>query len=254
MHILKQLKTKKGRDDSGLFVVEGIKFVGEIPAGWEVVRYVLSESFAAAAGNAALIARCKGIAPVEVLRDALFASYVETQTPQGIAAVCRQRVYSLNDTATTTSDGFYLLGENLQDPGNVGTLIRTAAAAGVAGVIFTAGSADVYSAKVQRAAAGAALRVPIVSGISAAEAFAWLHAQGIPLYAAHPRGEASPYTLDMKKRFCLLIGNEARGISDDADAYVDTFVRLPMTNASESLNAATAGSILLYEAVRQRMV
>ncbi|MCL2365069.1 MAG: RNA methyltransferase [Defluviitaleaceae bacterium] len=252
MHILKQLKIKKGRDDSGLFVVEGIKFVTEIPADWHIVRFILSEKFVADVKNTALIARCKGIAPMEILRDAVFASYVETQTPQGIAAVCRQRVYTLDDFASATPDGFFLLGENLQDPGNVGTLIRTAAAAGAAGVIFTTGSADIYGAKVQRAAAGAALRMPMVGEVTTAEALKWLAAQNIPLYAAHPRGDTLPYTLDMKKRFCLLIGNEARGISEEASAGVDTFVRLPMAENNESLNAATAGSILLYEVVRQR--
>jgi len=249
---MKQLKTKKGRDDSGLFVVEGIKFVNEIPAGWHIMRYVLSETFAAEATHAALITRCKTTAPVEVLRDSLFASYVETQTPQGIAAVCRQRECTLRDLDAGTS-AFFLLGEHLQDPGNVGTLIRTAAAAGTAGVILTTGSADIYNAKVQRAAAGAALRVPIASGVTTAEALAWLTAQAIPLYAAHPHGGIPPYALDMKKRFCLLIGNEAQGISDEAMQHINTRVQLPMANATESLNAATAGSILLYEAVRQRL-
>ena len=252
MHILKQLRMKKGRDETGLFVVEGEKFVREIPVGWEVVRYVFSQGFvdgaAAQPERAAFIARCRGVAAVEILRDSVFASYVDTLTPQGVAAICRQRRWSRDGLWGQT----LLLCESLQDPGNVGTLIRTAAAAGVSGVMLTAGSADVYSAKVQRAAAGAALRLPVIGDVVLEEVLAEVKARGMSVYAAHPHGGVAPYALDMRGAFCLLIGNEAHGLSDEALRHADAKVCLPMANATESLNAAAAGSILLYEAVRQR--
>ena len=216
-----------------------------------MVRYILSQSYANNNDTQVIIARCRAVAPVEILRDSVFAAYAQTLSPQGIAAICRQQTRTLEDLAADESD-FLLIGENLQDPGNVGTLIRTAAAAGAGGAIFTLGSADIYSAKVQRAAAGAALRLPVISDISATEVFAWVKARRIPLYAAHPRGDIAPYELDMKKHFCLLVGNEARGISGQADTFVDAFVRLPMAETNESLNAALAGGIMMYEAVRQR--
>ncbi|MCL2203874.1 MAG: RNA methyltransferase [Defluviitaleaceae bacterium] len=246
MHILKQLKTKKGRDEAGLFVVEGEKCVAEIPPGWQVVRYILSQSYAQ--GSDAPLAG----PPTEILRDALFASYAPAQTPQGIVALCRQRKWGIGDVVE--SDSFIIYGECLQDPGNVGTLIRTAAAAGAGGMILTAGSADMYSPKVLRAAAGAALRLPVAAGAPGGETLAAIKQKGFTLYAAHPRGDALPYELDMKKGFCLLVGNEARGLSDEALAMADARVRLPMANETESLNASVAGSVLLYEAVRQRLI
>ncbi|MCL2499604.1 MAG: RNA methyltransferase [Defluviitaleaceae bacterium] len=254
MHILKQLKTKKGRDEAGLFIVEGEKCVAEIPDGWETVRYIASQGYADA--NETEIARYKKTAPLEILRDALFESYAPAQTPQGIIALCRQRKFAMDDLIpaglTVKTDSFYIVGECLQDPGNVGTLIRTAAAAGASGVILTEGSADIYNPKVLRAAAGAVLRLPIVTDASLSETCTEFRCKSIPLYAASPRGDVLPYELDMKKGFCLLIGNEAHGLSDEAVSCADALVRLPMLNATESLNASVAGSILLYEAVRQR--
>jgi TrmH family RNA methyltransferase len=247
MHILKQLKTKKGRDETGLFVVEGATFVGEIPQGWEVVRYIFSHTFRTQ--HPAETARYASLAPSEVLPDGKFASYSDTVTPQGIAAVCRQKTYHIHTIMTQTDHAkdFFLMGENVQDPGNVGTLIRTAAAAGAGAVFLTAGSADPYSPKVLRAAAGAVLRIPVLYATPEE-----IKNAAIPLYAAHPRGNVTPYELDMKKSFCLLIGNEAHGLSAEALAMADAHVRLPMAAHTESLNAAMAAGILLYEAVRQR--
>jgi TrmH family RNA methyltransferase len=253
MHILKQLKTKKGRDETGLFIVEGEKNVAEIPPGWEIVRYILSQGYAESHGRGFDngIPALRRQVPTETLRDALFESYAPAMTPQGIIAVCKQRKYGEEDL--TKSDPILVLGESLQDPGNVGTLIRTAAAAGAAGMLLTEGSADLYNPKVQRAAAGAALRLPVVTGAILSAACAGFPHKSISLYAAHPRGETLPYELDLKKGFCLLIGNEAHGLSDEALALADALVRLPMADGTESLNASVAGSILLYEAVRQRL-
>jgi len=248
MHLLKQLKTKKGRDETGLFIVEGEKYVAEIPPHWEIIRYITSQTFKIQ--NEKILAQYKQIAPVETLRDPLFESFSTTLSPQGIVAIVRQKVYYMPNTL---SGNFFLLGESLQDPGNIGTLIRTAAAAGANSLILTEGSADLYNPKVQRAAAGAALRLPIITKANPAETLAFFKHQGILLYAAHPRGRALPYETDMKKGFCLLIGNEAHGLSTETLAQADARIRLPMLADSESLNASVAGSILLYEAVRQRM-
>jgi len=246
MHILKQLSTKKGRDETGLFFVEGASFVAEVPDGWEVVRYVFSAGFAAA--NGAAVAAYGARAACETLPDGKFAGYADTKTPQGVAAICRKRTWAL----TLQAGAFYLLCEGLQDPGNVGALIRTAAAAGAAGVLLTPDCADPYGPKVVRASAGAMLRVPIHIGTLGD--FSWsLKMKGVPLYAAHPHNGISPYGLDMKKSFCLLIGNEARGLTPSALATADAQICLPMSAATESLNAAMAGSVLLYEAVRQRV-
>jgi len=246
MRELKQLKTKKGRNETGLFLVEGEKFVAEIPASWDIQRYVMAKRFADGLDLSAYKAR----APVEIVRDSLFDSLADTVAPQGIIAVCRQKHWQMNQLITP--GGFILLGECLNDPGNIGALIRTAAAAGAAGVILSNGSGDVYNPKVLRAAAGAALRIPIIAGVALPDAIGQLKQAGYAVYAAHPRGDTLPYSLDLRDSFCWLVGSESHGLSDEAADMADAWVRLPMAGDVESLNASVAGSLLMYEAVRQR--
>jgi len=243
---LKLLKTKKGRDETGLFIIEGEKFVREIPPQWRVVKYIAAQRYAKAHD----IAEYESRAECTVVRDSIFDSLADTVNPQGLLAVCEKQVFGMSDLA----GDFFLLGENFNDPGNIGALVRTAAAAGVTGIILTAGSGDIYNAKVLRAAAGAVLRVPFVVDITLQEAVASLRSLNIPIYAAHPRGQDTPYSLDLRGGTCILIGNESHGISREAENLADGLVTLPMANSTESLNASVAGSILMYEAVRQRMI
>jgi len=246
MRELKQLKSKKGRNETGLFLVEGEKFVAEIPTSWEIQRYVMAKRFAEDRD----LSPHKNRAPVEIVRDSLFDSLADTVNPQGIIAVCKQKHWELSQLLAP--GGFMLMGEILNDPGNIGALIRTAAAAGASGIILSAGSGDIYNPKVLRAAAGAALRIPIVTGVNLTDAIGQLKQAGFPVYAAHPRGDTLPYSLDLRGNFCWLVGSESHGISDAAAAMADAWVRLPMAGEVESLNASVAGSLLLYEAVRQR--
>jgi len=250
MKDLKQLKTKKGRDESGLFMVEGEKFVQEIPGGWHVVQYVIASRYAAIHD----ISLYENHANCTTVKDSIFDSLADTVSPQGILAVCEQKTYKLSELLDKHKavPHFILLGENLNDPGNIGALIRTAAAAGADGVILTAGSGDMYNPKVLRAAAGAVLRMPMVTNADLSQTISLLNDKNIPTYAAHPRGEKLPYELNLRSNFCLLVGNESHGISQTAGNLAQELVTLPMVNSTESLNASIAGSILMYEAVRQR--
>jgi len=241
---LKQLRTKKSRDEAGVFIIEGEKFIAEIPQNWEITDFLISQSYT---GD---INAYKHRAECATIKDHVFSKIADTVNPQGVIAVCKKKEHTLS----TLAGGGFLLGENLNDPGNVGALIRTAAAAGVDGVILTAGSCDVYNPKVLRASAGAAFRVPIVQGVAIKEVFVFLGTSDIPMYAAHPRGDVTPYKIDLTGNFCLVIGNETHGISEEIVRKADKLITLPMANDTESLNASVAGSILLYEAVRQRGV
>ena len=247
MRELKQLKTKKGRNETGLFLVEGEKFVAEIPDIWQVRRYVIAERFAESRD----LSLYKTRAPVETVRDSLFDSLADTVTPQGIIAVCEQKHWELSQLMTP--GGFILIGERLNDPGNIGALIRTAAAAGAGGMVLSADSGEIYNPKVLRAAAGAALRLPIVTGAALPETIGELKQAGYAVYAAHHRGDTLPYALDLRGNFCWLVGSESHGLTAEAAAMADAWVRLPMADDVESLNASVAGSVLLYEAVRQRV-
>jgi len=248
MHIreLKQLKTKKGRNESGLFIIEGEKFINEIPISWRIEKYVLAKRFVAGRDLSTYINR----APVEVVHDSQFDKLADTVSPQGIMAICHKQNCQIDQLLTTV--GFLLAGECLNDPGNIGTLIRTAAAAGAKGVILTQDSCDIYNPKVIRASAGATLRLPIVTDITLNVAIDKLKHAKYAIYAAHPRGDTLPYSLNLNNNFCLLVGNESHGLTPEASALADAWVRLPMANDMESLNASIAGSILMYEALRQR--
>ena len=258
--MLKNLKTKKGRDESGLFIVEGEKLVEEIPESYTIICYAASRKYAANHD----LSRFARKARLEIIRDSLFESLDDTKTPQGLLAICEQKRTSLDDIlrlcrpstshAETPGDkdtqcGFFLLGESISDPGNMGTLIRTAAAAGASGAVFTSGSTELHSPKVIRASAGAVLRLPCAEiseqSHEAKPTLLSIKAANIPIYAAHPRGTALPYELPLHKPFCVLIGNEAHGISREAESLADALVKLPMQNELESLNAAVAGGILL---------
>jgi len=240
------LLSKKGRDDTGSFIVEGEKFVSEIPRDWSIAYYIVSESFAKKHD----ISACGVRAGIYLAQDRLYKKLSDTVTPQGIMAVCEKKPSSIEQIAANGS--LLLLCEGLADPGNIGALIRTAAAAGAGGVILTKGCADLFSPKVIRASAGSLFNIPCAEMEDALSAARFLKNKGIILAAAHLKGKTSLYNADMTKALCIMIGSEARGLSPEISALADILIRIPMNSKTESLNAAAAGSILLYEAVRQR--
>ena len=240
------LLDKKGRDQYSSFIVEGEKFVSEIPLEWLIKYYIVSEGFT----HKHSISVYEERADVCIAPDRLFEKLSDTVSPQGVMAVCGQKHMALENLST---DGcLLLLCEGLSNPGNVGALIRTAAAANASGVILTKGCAELFSSKVIRASAGSVLRIPCVEGADVLSAARFIKSRGITLAAAHLKGQTSPYQADMTKPFCIMIGNEASGLSFESASLADIFIKIPMNAKTESLNAAAAGSILLYEAVRQR--
>jgi TrmH family RNA methyltransferase len=206
---------------------------------------------------------------LRVLRtsDRLFASAAGTETPQGIAALVRPRAASFDDLVRGVPLVVVLVG--VQDPGNVGTVVRAAEAFGATGVATCAspscGTAHPFSPKALRASAGSALRLPIVHGLKVPILLAQLHVVGVKLYAAAPDTELdapraarptqpvlNPWQADFRAPTALLVGNEGAGLPPEVVRSADARVRIPIEGAVESLNAAVAASVLLYEAARQR--
>ena len=221
--------------------------VAEIPADWQIRCYICADSYL----KSAQLSR----APVIKISDSRFTSLSDTVSPQGVMAVCEKRLFSISDLPGKGGkiNPFLLIGECLSDPGNIGTLIRTAAAAGANGVILSAGSGDIYNPKTIRAAAGASLRIPVISGADLKEVIPLLKSQGIMILAAHLEGAVLPYDLDLCQSLGILIGNEAHGLSEELSTLADIRIKLPMAPGIESLNASVAGGILLYEVIRQRL-
>ncbi|GFI61499.1 23S rRNA (uridine(2479)-2'-O)-methyltransferase [Clostridiales bacterium] len=244
---IKALGDKKNRDESGLFIVDGFRFVSEIPDTTEIRRMIFSESFAARNDISAYMKR----ADCHVVGDSLFSSLSDTKSPQGIMAVCRKMSHSLDKIVKR--NGFYIIAEEINDPGNLGTIIRTAHAAGINGVLISEGCVDLYNPKVLRSTMGSIFKVPIIVNADLQQAVDIIRMNGIKIYAAHLKGEKNYYELYLKNGGAFMLGNEARGLSQKASNMCDSLVRIPMPGGAESLNAAVAASILIYETVRQRM-
>jgi RNA methyltransferase, TrmH family len=185
-----------------------------------------------------------------VLPPDVFASAVSTEAPQGIAALVEPPAFSL-DQVLAGAAPLVMVSAGLQDPGNLGTLIRSAEAFGASGVILLPGTVSPWNQKALRASAGSVFRLPVVSA-SEDEAFAALKAAGITTLAAvAAQGEALP-AHDLSLATALILGNEGSGISEDILGRADGRITIPCPGPVESLNAAIAGSVLLYEASRQR--
>lgn len=245
---LNGLKIKKNRDKEGVFVAEGLRFINEIPADWAVEAYAVSETYA----NENDLSAYEKKAEVLCLPDALFASACDTENPQGILAVCKK--LNWDEAAVFAKKApFFILAEELNDPGNLGTVIRTADACGADAVFLSKGSVDLYNPKVLRSTMGSMFHVPVFQNVDLHEISTRLKENNIPLYAAHLRGDAYPYGLDLTQACAFIIGNEARGLSDEAADFCDRWVKIPMPGQAESLNASVAAGVLMYEVVRQRL-
>jgi TrmH family RNA methyltransferase len=158
----------------------------------------------------------------------------------------------MEDLQTKDSPAFLMILESIQDPGNLGTIIRAGEGAGITGVIMDDATADIYNPKVIRSTMGSVCRVPFVYTSDLKGTLKNLKAQGVRLYAAHLEGrnnyEKEDYTVDTG----FLIGNEGNGLTEETSALADALVKIPMMGKVESLNAAVAASILMFEAARQR--
>ena len=242
------VKKTKTRREEGLFVAEGTRLFAEIPISMIHSVYI-SESYEKTV---------KGRVPEEIKRiqivsDEVFRAMSDTQTPQGILALVRQHDYTLEDVLKIGDRPVHLLiMEKIQDPGNLGTMIRTAEGAGVTGIIMDTGSADIYNPKVIRSTMGSVFRMPFVYTGDLTATLQIVKQSGVSLYAAHLKGRNNYEHEDYTGNIGFLIGNEANGLSEEVAGMTDTRVKIPMAGRVESLNAAVAASVLMFEAARQR--
>ena len=176
----------------------------------------------------------------------------DSVTPQGIVAVARSPLRALDEIGLTS--GLVLVLVAVSDPGNAGTLVRTAAAGGADGVVLTTGSADVLNPKTVRAAAAALFEVPLVADVALADASDRLRSLGYQMVGADGGASTTIYEVDLRKPTAIVVGNEARGLSLDHQRLLDVAASIPMPGRVESLNVAMAGSITVFECLRQRQL
>lgn len=250
---IKSLKNKKYREEKGQYFIEGIRFVEEALKEKAVINsIVVSENLNNVKGGEEILEKVKGLkVPVYTVRDKIFKDISDTENPQGIMAVVKMTASSLEEILRKGS--LIIVMDAIQDPGNMGTIIRTADAAGVTGIIVSKGCVDTYNPKVLRSTMGSIFHVNIHNTEDLSETINKIKERGITVLAAHLQGEANYFEQDMKRDCAIIIGNEANGISDDAAQQADVLVKIPMPGKSESLNASVAAGLLMYEAVRQRL-
>ena len=243
-------KKRRERSKQDLFVAEGIKMFMEADPKRLHEVYVSKTFYEGLEKNGEVekkLLTCKR----EILSDSLFEKVSDTQTPQGILSVIRQYHYRAEELLKRKNP-LLLLIEDIQDPGNLGTLFRTAEGAGADGVIMSRKTVDIYNPKTIRSTMGSIYRMPFFYTEDLLETMAWLNREGVTVYAAHLQGKKAYYEECFEKGTAFLIGNEARGLKEETAQGASTLIKIPMEGKVESLNASVAASILLYEAVRQR--
>lgn len=246
-----QWQSKAGRRrEAGIFLAEGFKLFREAPEESIQEVYLSEDTLERVTGDALLLEKLHRTG-YETVSGEVFRKMSDTKTPQGILCVIRRPEYALEQMVNRPSPLLVVL-ESLQDPGNLGTILRAGEAAGITGVIMGGETADIFHPKTIRATMGSVFRVPFVQVESLKEALEKLKRRNIRIYAAHLSGENCYDSFSFKGGTAFLIGNEGNGLSRETARMADDLLKIPMEGQVESLNASVAAALLMYEAYRQR--
>lgn len=258
-HVTALISSKKERMESSTFVIEGPKMFIEAPAN-DITEVYVSESYekklnSAEANAGDMMKDVKdrlSITGYETVSDSVFKKMSDTVTPQGILSVVKIHRKKLSDTIDKFGDRpiRIVVLEGLQDPGNMGTIIRTSEAAGISFILAGAGTVDMYSTKVVRSTMGSIYRVPVIYTDDLLSDIRYIKSRGIKVYAAHLKGTSTYRDINYGNRSAILIGNEGRGLTDEISELADTLVKIPMQGQVESLNASVAAALLMFEICR----
>lgn len=259
IRLVRKLSTRKGRSAERKFVIEGLNLVREaVNASRDIDFVMIPDDFDGSPGRdisglAAFTRECISSSELTVcsIPAKLFAGLTDAGTGIGMLAVLKMPETDISEVYSLPEDANILILDRVQDPGNIGTMIRTAAAAGYGMIIAVKGTADIYSPKVLRATAGMIFDIPFAYADSVDGLTQLISRSGRRIVVTDPAGGRPYYEEDLRKGIALVIGNEGNGISDELMTLADVRITLPMKGGIESLNAAAAAAILMYEAVRQ---
>lgn len=253
--VVSLVEKSKARREEDAFVIEGMKMLREAPVLQVREVYVTEKYLDKATEDDKEILWRYGAEPVS---EEVMKKMAATQTPQGVLAVVSQYHYTMEEVIegynqeAEGSAPLILILENIQDPGNLGTMLRSGEGAGVTGVILNKGSADIYNPKVIRSTMGSIFRMPFIYVEDMSAELARLKENGIHTYAAHLKGQKNYDEFDYTGPTAFLIGNEGNGLTKETADAADTYILIPMKGEVESMNAATSSAILTFEASRQR--
>lgn len=247
--ILKLQRSARERKRGKCFLAEGVKMVREAFECGKLQTIYFSERLWEREGQDWQDVT-SGV-PWEVVSEPLFHKIADTVTPQGVLGVVEMPEYSLEEMLKDSRHAYILL-DDIRDPGNLGTILRTAEGAGMSGVVMSRETVDIFNPKVVRSTMGAIFRVPFVQGGSLAECILELKARNIPVYGTMMDGSMVYDEPDYSGGAGIVIGNEANGISREVAEVLSGRIRIPMEGRLESLNASVTGALLMYEMARQR--
>jgi TrmH family RNA methyltransferase len=236
------MKDKKFRDKNGIFFVEGKKQVEEIPKDWDIKQIFISEEYKNAI--------C-GFKNVTAFSERLFNKLATTKSPQKVMAVVRKKRYSVEEIIK--NQGLFIILENIQDPGNLGTIIRSADAFALKAVFVSRGSADIYSDKTLRSTMGSIFHLPVIGNIDVEDTLNLMKEEKITVFGASLNGRKYLNDIKFPAKCAFIIGNEAGGIKNETENLMDELVKIYMPGNSESLNAAVAASVIMYEISKNRL-
>lgn len=247
--LLRTLRQRRTREAEGLFLVEGVRAVEDLAASGLPIRFAVAASTLGDAprGRGLLDVLATKRVAVREIPDRELADFADTETPQGILAVAQIPRAGLDDLPLNADPSVLVVLDAVQDPGNFGTLARTAEALGASGLVALPGTVDPWNPKSVRAAMGSSFRLPVVA-VEWERLTPWLSSHGFSTLAAAAGGEPLPDP--RPRRAALVLGNEGAGVSDQTRARAERMVGIPLRGRAESLNVAAAGAILLYELLR----
>ena len=245
-----ELKQKKHRTKTGLFLAEGLRTVEEAIEARQVESIFYTPIEDDRTRKALEEAAAKGV-KLYCVNEAIMKKISDTETPQGIIAVCNMTHLSLEELLSRGE--MLLVLDRVQDPGNIGTMLRTADAAGVGGLVLLSGCADIYAPKTVRASMGSLFHIPVLQGLDEATFIDTAKDFGYELLVTSLEGATSLYKADLSGRIAFVMGNEANGVTAKLLKAADKKVFIPMQGKAESLNVAMAAGVVMFEALRRRI-
>ncbi len=250
---IKSLALKNNREKYNEFVIEGIRMVKEaLQSNAKIKAVALSNSFYSNERNRAFINLCsQSYYKLFNIPDNLFAEISQTESPQGVLAVLSIKSHSLEDVNFKHSP-FIVYCDAIQDPGNMGTIVRTADAAGADAVILSKGCVDIYNPKSVRSTMGSLFHLPVIKSEDINQTFSFFKERELSIISGHLSDAEYHFEIDMRQGLVIVIGNEANGVSKQVVEMSNHLVKIPIVGHAESLNVGIASGILMYEVVRQR--
>lgn len=249
--LIKSLKIKKNRMKSELFIIEGVRFVSfALENNIPLVEICYSKDLLKTSGGEELLNLAEGNFKVTEIEKKIFDEITDTQNTQGVIGLVKleQKEFDLE----SSKGKFMLILDRIQDPGNLGTIIRTADAAGVDMVVMTKGTVDPYNEKVLRSTMGSIFTVPLYHIEDTAQFLNEIKADGFKIISSYLQTEDRYDEISYDGSIAVVIGNEANGVSDEIIALSDEYAKIPIYGSAESLNASIAAAVIMYQAANMR--